>query len=252
MRWGITSLALAGALAWTLLTVHAGQVAKVCERRHPAPGGIVTVQETRQYVIGTSSSCPEPDVLSPLPSARIFNPAPEVVSSLLQAAKSVPLVLPVQQPVGSPPGVRRVESFNAGCVPGVDVRHETAWFESSSSVVRPQDERKLHELASGAVQYLRVEGYTDPHGSRALNERLAHDRAAAVAALLAKGSSRAPAIETVGSPSCCYQQDDAASRRVEVTAVIAQPCGPREAEPTIGGKPIEPATVMGKGGPVTK
>src|SRR5581483_7250380 len=97
---------------------------------------------------------------------------------------------------------------------GAEIRHETVRFDFGSSTVRPQDERKLHELARGAVQYLRVEGYTEPHGSRELNERLADDRAAAVAALLAKAASGAPAIETVGLASCCYQQDDAASRRV--------------------------------------
>lgn len=248
MRSGTMSLVLAGALAWTSVTVHAGQVAKVCERKHLLPGGIVTVKESRQYVIGTSSTCPEPDLLSPLPSGRIFSPASDAVSSLLRAAKSLPVVLPAQRPAGPSPAIRQVKPFGEECAPGAEIRHETLRFDSGSSTVRPQDERKLHQLASGAVQYLRVEGYTDPHGSRELNERLADDRAAAVAALLAKAASGAPAIETVGSASCCYQQDDAASRRVEVTAVVARPCGVRETESAMGVNAIGPTTVTEKGG----
>jgi len=85
---------LAGMLAWSSGAVHAAAVVKLCERKYQLPGGVVTVPETVQYVLGTPMTCPEADLLSPLPSARILDPAPEALSSLLKTVRSLPMVLP--------------------------------------------------------------------------------------------------------------------------------------------------------------
>ncbi|ALA59518.1 exported protein of unknown function [Nitrospira moscoviensis] len=93
MRWRRMSL-VAGMIAWSSVAVHAGAVVKLCERKYQLPGGVVTVPETVQYVLGTPVTCPEADLLSPLPSARILDPAPEALSSLLKTVRSLPVVLP--------------------------------------------------------------------------------------------------------------------------------------------------------------
>jgi hypothetical protein len=92
---------LAGMLAWSSVAVHAAAVVKLCERKYQLPGAVVTVPETVQYVLGTAMTCLEADLLSPLPSARILDPAPEALSSLLKTVRSLPVVLP-KQPSGSP------------------------------------------------------------------------------------------------------------------------------------------------------
>ena len=102
MRWGVMSLAVAGVLCWSSVAVQAAFVVKVCERTHLLPRGVVTVKETHQYVLGRSFTCPEPEVLSPLPSVRVLAPAPEALSSLLKTVRSLPVLLPAQRSVSLP------------------------------------------------------------------------------------------------------------------------------------------------------
>ncbi|MDI3461414.1 MAG: hypothetical protein OJF50_000235 [Nitrospira sp.] len=140
MRWGTMSL-LAGMLAWSSVAVHAGAVLKLCERKYQLPGGVVTVPETVQYVLGTPMTCLEADLLSPLPSARILDPAPEALSSLLKTVRSLPVVLP-KQPSGSPAAT----ISNAGSLgerrAGTDLHHGTVRFESGPTVGRRTDQGK--------------------------------------------------------------------------------------------------------------
>lgn len=142
MRWGVVSLAVAGVLCWSSVAVQAALVVKVCERTHLLPRGVVTVKETPQYVLGTSFTCPEPEVLSPLPSARVLAPAPETISSLLKTIRSLPLLSPAQRSVGSPTGNSRVGSVVQNHGAGADIHRETVRFGSGSSVGRPHDEGK--------------------------------------------------------------------------------------------------------------
>lgn len=138
MRWGTMSL-LAGMLAWSSVAVHAASVVKLCERKYQLPGAVVTVPETVQYVLGTAMSCLEADLLSPLPSARILDPAPEALSSLLKTVRSLPVVLP-KQPSGSPAAT----ISNAGSLgerrAGTDLHHGTVRFESGPGVGRRTDQ----------------------------------------------------------------------------------------------------------------
>lgn len=111
MRWGVVILAMAGVLCWSSVAVQAALVVKVCERTHLFPRGVVTVKETPQYVLGTSFTCPEPEVLSPLPAARVLAPAPEAMSSLLKTFKSLPLLSPAQRSLSSTTAISNAGSL---------------------------------------------------------------------------------------------------------------------------------------------
>ena len=124
MRWGVVILAVAGVMFWSSVAVQAALVVKVCERTDLLPRGVVTVKETPQYVLGTSFTCPEPEVLSPLPSMRVLAPAPEAVSSLLKTFRSLPVLLPAQRPVRSPTAISNAGSL--GQDHGVGARGSTA------------------------------------------------------------------------------------------------------------------------------
>lgn len=137
MRWRTMSL-VAGMVAWSSVAVHAGAVVKLCERKYQLPGGVVTVKETVQYVLGTPMTCPEADLLSPLPSARILDPAPEALSSLLKTVRSLPMVLP-KRPSGSPATAINNAGSLAEDRAGTDLQHRTVRFESGPGVGQRND-----------------------------------------------------------------------------------------------------------------
>ncbi|MGE3152077.1 MAG: hypothetical protein AB7G48_11130 [Nitrospiraceae bacterium] len=142
MRWGTMSLLAAGVLVWSAVAVQAATVVKLCERKFLLPSGIVMVKETPQYVLGTAMTCPESDLLSPLPSARILDPAPEALSSLLKTVRSLPVLLP-KQPSGSrPTAISNAESLGGDHGAGTDLHHGTVRLDSGARVGRRNDQGK--------------------------------------------------------------------------------------------------------------
>lgn len=142
MRWGVMSLAVAGVLCWSSVAVQAAFVVKVCERTHLLPRGVVTVKETHQYVLGRSFTCPEPEVLSALPAARVLAPVPEAMSSLLKTVRSLPVLLPAQRSVSSATAISTAGSVGQNHGAGADIHRKTVRFGSGSSLGRLHEEGK--------------------------------------------------------------------------------------------------------------
>lgn len=108
-------------------------------------------------------------------------------------------------------------------------------FAHASVDLRPSDSTALVQLSAQARHAARITvvGTTDNAGSRAFNQRLAWQRAQAVAAFLRERLGVPPArIAVEGRGGCCYVADNAtsagrqANRRAVVTFHLAQEASP--------------------------
>ena len=113
----------------------------------------------------------------------------------------------------------------SACRRDPEVRHRTVLFAMGSAAVPERAQRDLTELSTEEVFYLRVEGYTDPTGSRETNEELGTARAHAVAKALQAGLKVSTQVEVVGRGGCCFMPNHADSRRVEITMLLRGRCG---------------------------
>lgn len=181
----------------------AGTVGIVCQQPTDLDGHLVRIPDSVQWGTHDPVDC-------------VWGKAPDF-----------PITLPGKKiPETSRTDVSATQDSLEGCTPESDVVRETLYFDFESAYPLPSELVKLLPLVHAPVQTMTLRGFTDRHGPQALNDRLARHRADAVWA----------GWKTLGGPSverqlsgrgvCCYRHhtDDAANRRVEITAIVRTSC----------------------------
>lgn len=181
----------------------AGAVGVVCQQPTNLDGHVVRIPDSVQWGMHDPVDCvwgKAPD----FPATHLGTKSPENLRADVSAAQ-VPL---------------------DGCTPESQVVRETLYFDFDSAYPLPSELVKLLPLVDASVQTMTVRGFTDRHGPQPLNDRLARHRAAAV--WTGWENLGGPSIERqlTGQGLCCYRHDtdDAANRRVEITAVVRSQC----------------------------
>jgi len=234
---------------------------RLCGQGYKFPSTVVSVQPGPQWLLSRPAGCPEPTPLTVVPKSL---PAPvrsasqsNVVTSPLQASTTVPSDRISGRPGDTPPTrIYKPESTgpsgslgspaHAVCRRAPEVRHRTLLFDIGSADLPELTQRDLMALRIDDVMYLRVEGYTDPSGSREVNEELGTARAQMVAAQLKVRLPAQAKLEVIGRGGCCFRSNDADSRRVEVTMLQRGSCGePRSGESEFGVSPVTPVAPNG-------
>lgn len=246
-----TYMRLAGLVCVGLLTVWGcttrpapppaiSEPTRLCGQGYTFPTTVVSVQSGPQWLLSRPAGCPEPTPLTQVPS----NPTvADFTQKPLKAVSHQLLGLPtlssgtlavrpgdVSRTRGNSPDKavtsgRSESPTTAACRREPEIRHRTVLFGMGSADLTERTQRDLTELRIEDLLYLRLEGYTDPTGSRETNEELGTARAQAVAQVLQAGLKSPAQVEVVGRGGCCFLPHHADSRRVEITMVLRGRCG---------------------------
>jgi outer membrane protein OmpA-like peptidoglycan-associated protein len=203
-------------------------------------GDSVRVEESEdEFVI--CSPCPAPTQLERLPkhtpisirlTAPLSSPSPPASPPLDVRGNSsnrkpspdatIPnIASPVQEK--SSKDIRDIEDKNEKTTSSLEpvetsaCRNLSVYFDLGSSFVKPEEQIRIEELVKQITTKdgLLVKGYTCDIGDKKFNDRLALDRAKAVADVL-EGAGVHPLI-VFGEGKCCYVSDDKVlNRRVEI------------------------------------
>lgn len=216
------------------------EATRLCGQGYTFPTTVVSVQSGPQWLLSRPAGCPEPTPLTQVPNKPLVaDLTPKPIKAVMHRLQTLPTfsagalagrqgdmsraaVSSVDKP--APPGFTGRTSPSA-CRRDPEVRHRTVLFAMGSAAVPERAQRDLTELSTEEVFYLRVEGYTDPTGSRETNEELGTARAHAVAKALQAGLKVSTQVEVVGRGGCCFMPNHADSRRVEITMLLRGRCG---------------------------
>jgi len=270
-----TYMAWAGLVCMGLLTVGGcttrtaasstmSEPTRLCGQGYTFPTTVVSVQSGPQWLLSRPAGCPEPTPLTQVPNKPLVaDLTPKPIKTVMHRLQALPTfsagalagrpgdmsrapVSSVDKPVT--PGLTG-STAPAGCRRDPEVRHRTVLFAMGSADVPERAQRDLAELRTEEVFYLRVEGYTDPTGSRETNEELGTARAQAVAKALQAGVKDSAQVEVVGRGGCCFLPNHADSRRVEITMLLRGRCGdPKAVEGRSQMPPVTPVVSTGATG----
>ena len=195
----------------------AGTVAIVCQQPEDLDGHVVRIPDSVQWGTHDPVDCgwgKAPDF--PIPLGR-------------KMLETSPRDLPATQ-----------DSLQ-GCTPKSQVLRETLYFDFDSAYPLPSELVKLLPLVHEPIQTMTVRGFTDQHGPQLLNDRLALHRADAVWTRWKTLGGPIVERQLSGQGLCCYrhQTNDAANRRVEITAVVRTQCPSAITQNTEGASPGE-------------
>lgn len=202
------------------------------EYRHDYGDAVRVAGSHDEFVI--CGMCPKPSVLErelkPVPIAlKLTAPAAPVAVPPVQRVLSQPIehspasvstteTLKTEEggSEGSPASVEQV-LYDPKADKHMVCREMSVYFELGSSRVRDEDRSKIEDFTkspTGEAGVL-VKGYTCDIGGKKFNDRLAIDRARAVADILEK--SGVTPVMVSGEGKCCYvSEDKALNRRVEI------------------------------------
>jgi outer membrane protein OmpA-like peptidoglycan-associated protein len=96
-------------------------------------------------------------------------------------------------------------------------REFMVYFDLGSSRVREEDRIRLEDFSKSLTgkESILVKGFTCDIGGKSFNDRLAMDRARAVAGIIEKNGTKP--VMVMGEGKCCYvSEDKALNRRVEI------------------------------------
>ncbi|GJL64433.1 MAG: hypothetical protein NPIRA04_30870 [Nitrospirales bacterium] len=181
----------------------AGTVGIVCQQPTDLDGHVVRIPDSVQWGTHDPVDC-------------VWGKAPGFLVS--PAGKTVDQKSQTEQPI--------TQDSLEPCTSGSEVVRETLYFDFDSAYPLPSELVKLLPLVDASVQTMTVRGFTDRHGPQSLNDRLARHRADAV--WTGWQNLGGPSVERQlsGQGLCCYRHDtnDAANRRVEITAIVRTRC----------------------------
>ncbi len=237
---------------------------RLCGQGYTFPTTVVSVQSGPQWLLSRPAGCPEPTPLTEVPNnPTVADLTPKPNKTVTHRPKALP-TLSAGALAGGPGGMSRAPMSSgdksvtpgltgstapAGCRRDPEVRHRTVFFAMGSADVPERAQRDLTEMRTEEIFYLRVEGYTDPTGSRETNEELGTARAQAVAKALRAGVKGSAQVEVVGRGGCCFLPNHADSRRVEITMLLRGRCGdPSAVEGRSQMPPVTPVVSSGAAG----
>jgi outer membrane protein OmpA-like peptidoglycan-associated protein len=205
----IRYLIIAGVFIFLFYSVsHALDIAQLPTTK--STGIIATLQGT-EYML--CENCPDPTVFKDVPPPAQKPPTPSIAIRFSNEPLQITKAEPSQQP----------EQVHTG-KPAAEVTEDqpvTVHFDFNSSNVKGGEREKikgaLSSLKSAAA--LKVTGYTDDLGSRAVNDELALRRAQAVASYLRELGIKGEDLSVEGRGKCCYTDPRRRSlnRRAEIT-----------------------------------
>ncbi|GJL52845.1 MAG: hypothetical protein NPIRA01_40720 [Nitrospirales bacterium] len=183
--------------------VLAGTVGIVCQQPTDLDGHVVRIPDSVQWGMHDPVDC----VWGKAPGFPVSHAGEEVAqkSQSKQSATQDPLT---------------------PCISESQMLRETLYFDFDSAYPLPSELVKLLPLVQEHIQTMTVRGFTDRHGPQPLNDRLARHRADAVWTGWQKLGGPSVERQLSGKGLCCYRHDtdDAANRRVEITAVVRTRC----------------------------
>ena len=213
---------------------------RLCGQGYTFPTTVVSVQSGPQWLLSRPMGCPEPTPLTQVPNKpTVADLPPKPIKAGIHRLQGLPTISSgtlVTRPgdTSHTPGSSPDKAVTPGptgspttavCRRDPEVRHRSVLFAMGSADLSERAQRDLTELRIEEVLYLRLEGYTDPTGSRETNEELGTARAQAVAKVLQAGVKGLVQVEVVGRGGCCFLPHHADSRRVEITMVLRGRCG---------------------------
>ena len=234
---------------------------RLCGQGYTFPTTVVSVQSGPQWLLSRPMGCPETTPLTQVPSKpTVADLEPKPIKAGIHRLQGLPTFSSgtlaarpgdmSRTPGSSPdkavtPGPTGSPTTPA-CRREPEVRHRSVSFAMGSADLSERAQRDLTELRIEEVLYLRLEGYTDPTGSRETNEELGTARAQAVAKVLQAGVKGLVQVEVVGRGGCCFLSNHAESRRVEVTMLLQGRCADSsEVEGRSEGPPVTPVVSTG-------
>lgn len=187
-----------------------------------APGGIAQFQTPAGIEFRTCTACPGPTAKHPLATVReaVETPPPAIDADAPPAAAIAPV-----------PDAARFARADAEVPPAPADTDLTIWFDSGRTALDEASashiDRVIEQLG-GPVLEIRIAAYTDCTGSKALNNRIARERADAVRAHLEALSLPGARINVRSRGKCCYAASNAsesgrAANRRAVLTFIHQP-----------------------------
>jgi hypothetical protein len=234
---------------------------RLCGQGYTFPTTVVSVQSGPQWLLSRPMGCPEPTPLTQVPNKpTVADLPPKPIKAgihrlqglptfssgtlaarpgdMSRAPGSSPDKAVIPGPTGSPTTVV--------CRREPEVRHRRVSFAMGSADLSERAQRDLTELRIEEILYLRVEGYTDPTGSRETNQELGMARAEAVAKVLQARVKGPVQVEVVGRGGCCFLPNHAESRRVEVMMLLQGRCADSsEVERRSEAPPVTPVVSAG-------
>ncbi len=234
---------------------------RLCGQGYTFPTTVVSVQSGPQWLLSLPSGCPEPTLLTQIPNKPpIADLMPKPIKAGMHRLQGLPTFSSgtlAARPgdMSRTPGSSPDKAVTPGptgspttavCRRDPEVRHRSVLFAMGSADLSERAQRDLTELRIEEVLYLRLEGYTDPTGSRETNEELGTARAQAVAKVLQAGVKGLVQVEVVGRGGCCFLSNHAESRRVEVTMLLQGRCADSSAvERRSEAPPVTPVVSTG-------